>query len=149
MTAYKLEATTTENIAHELVYDISDLDTRPGLAKDDEAQVFYDAYEVKYGVPSPAHRDQAFSFDVALVLSRAFSEDLHGLPYKKGLREFSKRIAKVNVTGVTGQVKFGNPRADFKSFFQNDQSNVRIVQFDPTRNRENQWNDVNWKMWRP
>jgi hypothetical protein len=149
MTAYTLPSTIHEGMAHELIYDISDLDTRPGLTKDDGAQIFYDAYKIKYGVPDPTHRDQAFSFDVALILSGAFDKTLYGYRYVEGLHELSRRIATIDATGVTGRVEFRSPREDFDRFFQNDQSDIRIVQYVPSKEEGVRWSDVAWQAWEP
>ena len=145
MNAHKLPSILDDGeFSSDLIFDISDLDIRPKTSRDRSAQTFYDSYASRWGKVLQTHRDQAFSYDVALLIHKAFSEDLSGRKYIDGLRQFAKNLANTSLIGVTGQIKFSNPRPDLKAAWQNNQPSFQVVSY-----ISGEWSTVEWSRWTP
>jgi len=149
MTAHLLpDLIDSKHYKHHLIFDISDLDTRPGISRNPAAQLFFNRYATQWGDIEPTHRDQAFSFDAALLMDSAFSDELFGMRYIEGLNAFSTRMSRAEIIGVTGRVKFVNPRPDMKKAWQNDQPKLQVVSYNPLKPKGQRWFEVRWRAWK-
>jgi len=120
------------------VFEITDLDlARPGSlsATPESANRFVQ----RFGNVGPAVRDQAFSYDLGLVLAGALTairdarRNNPKLSYKGALEIMDSSIGKTNLIGVTGRLRFGP--APENTHMQNRATDLNLMSVDLRTNR--------------
>ncbi|HET9283088.1 MAG TPA: hypothetical protein VFR24_14100 [Candidatus Angelobacter sp.] len=136
MNAYTIASISHESLTN--IFEITDLDINSiaSSAKPDALNHF----EAKFGPLSPAVRDQAFSYDVGTILSKAL-EELHNavsanpaLKYSDALAIMTNAIQKTDFDGITGHIRFATNKQG--THLQNAQTKLTLTQYD---SRKHKW----------
>lgn len=140
MVAYSIDAPFREdgNYHNELLYEITDLNIIDAGPKPE----LYRKFQTEFGAPTPAVRDQAFSFDAGYCLLEAYHSVVErSFPRRPGyypkldenaLRRVVETLRSELYRGITGDIRFGQSG-------QNNDGRMIYAQFN---SRINAWEAV-------
>lgn len=131
----------------ELIFDLTDLDVDNENEIDSKLLPYYQFYTSKWGQIKPTHRDQAFSFDIGLLLDGALDTFLTADSYQDGLENFTKALTTSQRIGITGRIGFEQVGEGMEHAWQNKQSQLDMLNYNPSNTDINQWQPANIRSW--
>ncbi len=89
------------NYATSLIFDIVDIDFR---LKENHTPYYSKAFSQKFNTPSPTNRDEAYSFDLALLINTVLTKKKYNTNHFEDAKQLIINLSKASYSGISGEI---------------------------------------------